>query len=137
MKRFFMTLPGNLLDCFKDRVIFWHLAAIALTVILVMSGFDWLWFASTRSEMLRRWMFPAVRIGGGLPIVLPVLLLAVGGIARSARTMLAGWAVGQAEIIGGMVAAGYKAVTGRTHPPHVADADLSHVFRFGFLRGGV
>jgi membrane-associated phospholipid phosphatase len=82
-------------------------------------------------------MFPAVVIGGLLPILLPLSLLAVGGIARSARTLLAGWALGQAELIGACTAAGFKAVTGRAHPAHVVGTDLSRTFRFGLLRGGV
>ena len=82
-------------------------------------------------------MFPAVIIGGLLPIVLPFILLGLGGLSKSARTCLAGWAVGQAELIGAIVAAGYKAITGRAHPLYGVGADLSHIFRFGFLRGGV
>jgi membrane-associated phospholipid phosphatase len=50
---------------------------------------------------------------------------------------LTGWAVGQTEFIGAIVAAAYKAITGRAHPSHDVGADLSHVFHFGFLRGGV
>ena len=47
------------------------------------------------------------------------------------------WAISQAEVIGGIVAAGYKAITGRAHPAHVVGPDLTHVFKFGLLRGGV
>jgi hypothetical protein len=137
MKRFFWTLPGNLLGCVKGRMLLWHAVAIALTIILLLSGFDWRWFVSTRSQALRAWMFPAVRIGWHLPVVLPVVLLLVGALAGSAKMSLTGWAVGQAEIIGGIVAASYKALTGRTHPPHGVEVDTSHLFRFGFLRGGV
>ena len=137
MKQFLSTLPRNLLDCFRGRRIIWHIIAIILTFILVTSGFDWLYFASTRNPILRSWMFPAVPIGGLLPIALPLILLAIGSISRSARTTLAGWAVGQAELIGAVVAAAYKAITGRAHPSHGVGADLSHSFQFGFLRGGV
>src|SRR5213079_1034061 len=83
------------------------------------------------------WMFPAVHIGGLLPIILPLGLLALGSLTGRARTRLFGWAVGQAEVIGGLIAAAYKAITGRAHPSHLVGADLSHTFRFGFLRGGV
>ena len=72
-----------------------------------------------------------------MPILLPLVLLAIGGITRSAKVSLAGWAVGQTELIGALVAAAYKAITGRAHPSHGVGADISHVFRFGFLRGGV
>lgn len=118
-------------------MIIWHIVAILLTLVLVTSGFDWHYFLSTRAQALRSLMFPAVHIGGLLPILLPLTLLAFGSLTRSASTCLVGWAVGQAEIIGGLVAAAYKATTGRAHPLHVVGADLSHTFRFGLLRGGV
>ena len=137
MKRFLSTLPRNILDCFKGRMIIWHITAIVLTFLLVTSGFDWLYFANTRNPILRSWMFPAVVIGGLLPIALPLSLLAIGRIRKSVGITLAAWAVGQAELIGAFVAAAYKAFTGRAHPSHGVGADLSHVFHFGFLRGGV
>jgi membrane-associated phospholipid phosphatase len=137
MKLFFSILPRNIIECFKGRMLIWHLAAIILTLALVASGLDWQYFLWTRSPILRSWLFPAVPIGGLLPIVLPLALLVVGGVARSARTRLIGWAITQAEVIGGIIAAGYKAITGRAHPAHGVGADLSQVFRFGLLRGGV
>jgi membrane-associated phospholipid phosphatase len=118
-------------------MIIWHIIAIILTFILVTSGFDWLYFASTRNPILRSWMFPAAPIGGLVPIALPLILLVVGSISRSVKTTLAAWAVGQAELIGTLVAAAYKAITGRVHPSHGVGADISHIFQFGFLRGGV
>jgi membrane-associated phospholipid phosphatase len=137
MKRFLSILPRNLLGCFSGRMIIWHILAIILTFILVTSGFDWLFFASTRNPILRSWMFPAAPIGGLVPIALPLVLLAIGSISRSAKTTLAGWAVGQAELVGALVAAAFKAVTGRAHPAYGVGADISHMFHFGFLRGGV
>jgi membrane-associated phospholipid phosphatase len=137
MKQFFRTLPLNFIGCFKGPNIIWHAIAILLTLILVTSGFDWHFFASTRDPTLHSCMFPAVVIGGLLPIALPIVLLAIGSLARSARTSLTGWAVAQSELIGALVAAAYKSVTGRAHPSHAVGADISHLFRFGFLRGGV
>ncbi len=137
MKLFLSTLPRNIIGCFKGRMIIWHVIAILLTFILVSSSFDWRYCLATRSPNLRSWMFPAVRIGGLLPIALPLVLLASGSLAKSARTSIAGWAVGQAEFIGALVAAAYKAITGRAHPLHGVGADLSHIFRFGLFRGGV
>ena len=118
-------------------MILWHIAAIVLTFILVASGADWSYFLDTRSPVLREWMFPAVRIGGLLPFALPLILLAFGTIIRSAKTTLTGWAVGQAALLGSLVSSTYKAFTGRVHPGHSVGPDISHVFRFGFLRGGV
>ena len=86
MKQFLLTLPGNLIGCFKGWKLVWHFVAILLTFILVMSDFDWRYFLATRSAELRAWMWPAVVIGMFLPIYLPLLLLAIGFLARSAKT---------------------------------------------------
>jgi membrane-associated phospholipid phosphatase len=137
MKLLFSTLPRNVIESFKGRMLVFHLAAILLTVAIVLSGFDWQYFLWTRSPILRSWLWPAVPLGGLLPIVLPLTLLVLGSVMRSAPTRLVGWAIIQAEVIAGIVAAGYKALTGRAHPAHGVGADLSHVFRFGLLRGGV
>jgi membrane-associated phospholipid phosphatase len=137
MKQFLSTLPRNIRDCFKGQMMIWHLIAIILTFLLVTSGCDWLYFSSTRNPILRSWMFPAVPIGALVPIALPLFLFAVGSISRSVKTTLIAWTVGQAELIGALVAAAYKAITGRAHPSHEVGADLSHIFHFGLLRGGV
>ncbi len=76
-------------------------------------------------------------MSGLLPIVVPLTLLLLGVAARSGRTRLVGWAIGQAEVIGGIIAAGYKALTGRAHPAHGIGTDLTQDFKFGLLRGGV
>jgi membrane-associated phospholipid phosphatase len=137
MKLFLSTLPRNVIECFKGRMLIWHLTAILLTLTLVVSGLDWQYFLCTRSQILRSWLFPAVPIGGLVPIVLPLTLLVLGSITGSARTRLIGWALSQAEVIGGIVAAAFKAITGRAHPSHSVGTDLSHIFKFGLLRGGV
>jgi membrane-associated phospholipid phosphatase len=137
MRQFLATLPRNFIRCFKGWKLVWHLVAILLTVILVMSDFDWRYFLATHSPELRAWMWPAVVIGMFLPICLPFLLLAVGFLAKSARTVLTGWAIGQAELLGALIVIAYKTFTGRTHPPRHVGPDISHVFHFGFLRGGV
>ena len=76
MKQFLVTLPRNLIGCFMGRRIVWHVIAIFLTFILVMSGFDWHCYLATRNPALRLWMWPAVGIGGLLPLALPLILLA-------------------------------------------------------------
>ena len=137
MKQFLVTVPRNLMGCFAGRRIIWHVVAILLTFILVLSGFDWHWFLAAHNPALRSWMWPAVRIGGLLPLALPLFLLIVGFIIQSSRTILAGWAVGQAALLGSLISSTYKAFTGRVHPAHGVGADISHVFRFGWMRGGV
>jgi membrane-associated phospholipid phosphatase len=141
MKQFFTTLPRNIIACFKGRMILWHLITIALTILLVGSGFDWFYFMATRNPVLIAWTFPAAPIGGLVPLVLPLMLLLNGILSRHLPTLRLGWAVGQAELIGSLISSSYKAVTGRLHPPRLLpsfnEVDISHVFRFGFLRGGV
>jgi len=137
VKQFLATLPRNLIGCFRGRRIVWHILAIGLTFILVESGFDWCYSLATRSPTLRSWMFHAVHLGGLVPFVLPLALFALGVIIRNAGVISSGWAVAQAELLGLAIAAGYKAVTGRPHPPRGGGPDISHVFRFGWLRGGV
>jgi hypothetical protein len=125
------------MSCFKGWKLIWHLVAILFTIILVLSDFDWRYFLATRNPELRGWMFPAIVIGGLLPLYLPLALLVAGYINRNSRAVLTGWAIAQAELIGALIVVAYKAFTGRAHPAHVVGPDISHVFHFGLLRGGV
>lgn len=137
MIQFLSTLPRNLIACFRGRRLAWHAMAIFFTFVLVASGCDWRYFLWTRSPTLWAWSIPSAPIGGLVPLALPLVLLALGRLRKSAVITTAGWAIGQAEAIGGIVAAAYKAVTGRVHPSHGLGPDISHGFRFGFLRGGL
>jgi membrane-associated phospholipid phosphatase len=137
MKQFLLSLPLNFIGCFKGRMIIWHLVAIILTFVLVTSGFDWFYFCSTRSPALRSCMWPAVVIGQLIPLTVPLYLLLVGGIAQNAITTRTGWALGQAALLGWFMASFYKAFTGRIHLPRSVAVDTSHIFRFGFMRGGI
>lgn len=137
MKWFFAGLPQNLLSCFRGRRVFWHLAAIGLTLVLVLSGFDWRYFLATRNPTIWAWMFPSAPIGGLVPILLPLLLLAIGVAIPNRRLVSLGWTIGQAELIGSLISSSYKAVTGRGHPWHDVGTDISRVFHFGLLRGGI
>jgi len=82
-------------------------------------------------------MFPAVIIGQGVPMMLPLLLLLIGIVLEHATTVRVAWAIGQAAFIGWFISSCYKAVTGRDPLPHGITNDTSHVFRFGFLRHGI
>lgn len=119
-------------------MILWHLLFIALTFILVGSGFDWFYFRSTRSPLLWNLMIPSAPMGALAPLVLPLTLIVSGFISSNDRMRLTGWAIGQAALIGSLLSSTYKAFTGRVHPSmHDVGADISHDFRFGLLRGGV
>lgn len=121
MKPFFSTLPRNILACFQGRMIFCHLLLIALTFILVQSGFDWFYFCSTRDPLLRTWMFPSAPIGALVPLVVPLILIVSGSITSRSRLSLTGWVIGQAAFIGSLLSSTYKVFTGRVHPVHARD----------------
>lgn len=137
MKQFVSTLLANILGCFKGWMLLWHLAAIVITALLVMSGFDWWYYQATQNSELRHWMFWAARIGFLVPICLPLYLLLIGYAFKRGKVVTAAKAVIQAELIGSLISSTYKAFTGRAHPAHFPAQDISQVFQFGFLRGGV
>jgi membrane-associated phospholipid phosphatase len=140
MRSFFYNLPKNIARCFWGYNLFWHLLAIILTYIIVISNFDWLYFTFPKASFLRSFVSPAVRLGGLLPIIVPFELYVIGTIGKDSRTVNTAYALGQAAIIGLVVAAFYKAFTGRVHPPRLNmqnAIDISREFRFGFLRGGM
>ena len=140
MRGFFYNLPKNIIKCFGGYNLLWHLLAITLTYILVTSGVDWLYFTSFRSDLLRTLLFPAVRLGGCLPIIVPLTLYISGVVSRNVKAANTAYALGQSVLVGLLTASFYKAFTGRVHPPRshtLATVDISREFRFGFLRGGV
>ena len=97
MSRFLSTLPSNIIGSFTGWKLAVHIVAAVLTLIFVISGFDWFYFRSTRSPELRSWMFPAVIIGQGLPLLLPLLLLLAGIRLEHAKTVRTACAIGQAD----------------------------------------
>jgi membrane-associated phospholipid phosphatase len=141
MPGFLYQLPKNIIRCFKGYNLLWHFLAIALTYIIVTSGFDWSYFISAKNPALRTFLFPAVRLGMILPVVVPLILLATGVLRKDLKIKNAAFALGQAAILGLAISSFYKAFTGRIHPPHFIGpgtlVDTSHGFRFGFLRGGM
>jgi len=139
MRGFFYNLPKSIARCFLGYNLVWHMLAIILTYIIVTSGFDWLYFTFPKSDLLRLLLSPAVRLGSLLPIIVPLELYAIGTIRNKLRIINTAYAMGQAAIIGLLIAAFYEAFTGRVHPPRLLSQgaiDISREFRFGFLRGG-
>jgi len=128
------------MKCFAGYNLLWHFLTIVLTYFIVTSGFDWLYFESSRSSLLRSILFPAVRLGSRVPIIVPPALYVIGKLGRNLKVINTTYALGQSVLIGLLVASFYKAFTGRVHPPRLLTPDtidISREFRFGFLRGGV
>ncbi len=141
MKTFFYNFPKNICTIFRGRNLFWHLLAILLTLVLVTTGFDWTYFTHVRNPFLHTLLFPAVIIGGLVPLFGLLLFLFWGKIISSEKIVLIAYALGQAAFSGWLISSFYKAFTGRTPPPHnfnlATSIDISHGFHFGFWREGI
>jgi membrane-associated phospholipid phosphatase len=140
MSGFFRRLPQTFFSVFTGKRLFFHLLAIALTYGMVASGLDWTYFSFFHASFLRSVLFSAALLGGILPLLLPFIVLAIGRARRNARFITAAFALGQAAFLGWLVSSLYKFFTGRPGPEMRGSLELSdvtHVFRFGFYRGGV
>lgn len=132
------TLPSNLVRVFVGRNALWQVTAIALTAVIVLSGFDWFYFEHTRGIPSAAYL-PAVIAGGLVPMIAPPALVAIGAVRRSGATTALGFTLAQAAVLALVVTSAYKAVTGRVQPTldGAAEIDTSRDFNFGFLEHGV
>lgn len=132
MKNFFRIIPTHIINSFSGKNIYFHIGAIFLTYWIVSSGFDWKYFLSVRNPTLNQVFFPAIVIGGLLPILLPLVLLLIK------KTRYVGAALAQASLLGSLISSTYKVFTGRVQPNLVDIVhDSSRNFNFGFLEHGV
>ena len=139
-KDFFYRFPENFIRCFRGVNLLWHLLAIVLTYVCVVSGLDWWYFGATRSRLIFDLAFPAALLGFFVPVFLPLGIYFFGALRRSPTLKKAGSALVQAGILGSVISSLYKAFTGRPHPElitHLGNADLSRIFDFGLLKGGI
>ncbi len=138
MKNFLITLPPNIVKSFARKNVFFHLAAIVATFIILKSGLDWRYFLAVRNPALNQAFFPALIIGGLLPILLPICLIVLGAVFHNKKRSIMGWCLAQAAFIGWLVSSTYKAFTGRVQPDLInIGIDSSHSFNFGFLQHGI
>jgi membrane-associated phospholipid phosphatase len=137
MKNFLNKLVRNFLEVFAWPNIIWHFLMVGLTFVIVISGFDWHYYVSTRGIAGWVWM-PSAIVGGLLPIFLPLTLFGFGRFAGNQKATILGMAVAQAAILGSFISSIYKAFTGRI-PPDFSDAsiDISREFNFGFWENGI
>jgi membrane-associated phospholipid phosphatase len=134
---FFYTLPRNILRSFSGRNLLWHILAIGSTLVIVSSGFDWVYLKATRQFAM--YLFYAVILGWRVPVLFPVVMYIVGHAIKNRRALYCAYSTLQAVVIGLLISSFYKAFTGRPSPRHSVATliDTSREFHFGFLRGGV
>ncbi len=137
MLSFIKTLPRNLVASFRERLVIYHLLAICLTALCVLSGWDWRWFELTNTPFIHAISLPAIVVGSFLPIVLPLCIIVVAWLRKNNLLALKGWMLWQASFIGLIISSTYKAFTGRIPPTFANLLDISHQFNFGFFRHGV
>lgn len=137
MPTLFFRLPKTLLACFLSASLFIQLLAFLATYIIVTTGLDWQYFLATRGTIARNIFFPAVVIGGVLPLFgLPILLL-IAYLKKDRVLQRVTWMLGQAALVGLALSSFYKVFTGRLQPNlHDQLIDISRTFRFGVMRGG-
>lgn len=137
MKNFFYRIPQNIFTLYKGRNLLWQLLFIALTFILVTSGFDQFWYLSTQGPKVQSFLFPAVIIGFLLPVFGTLAILIVGVVKKNQKIKNTAYALAQAGLLGLGISSLYKVFTGRVGLPHlVTNIDMSKIFNFGFLRNG-
>lgn len=129
--------------CFSGINLLWLLLAIALTYLLVTSGFDWWYYQITRSPKLNWLALAAGGAGFVIPVVVPLGMYLLGRRRANAGLINAGAAAGQAVMIAFVASAVLKAFTGRIQPVVTyylaapSEVDNSGEFLFGFLRNGI
>jgi hypothetical protein len=129
MPELFHRLPRNVVAIFSGRNLLWQALAILLTIVIVMSGFDWTYFRWTRGDAFVRLARPAIIIGTFLPLTAILILLLVGAITKNRRFITTAWALGEAALLGYLISCGYKTFTGRLPPPF-------HGFRMSAMNEG-
>ncbi len=137
----FHSFPTNLAKSFWKYNLLFHFIAITATYLIVTTNLDWDYYRSSVDHIyLQPFFFPAVMLGGLLPIGVPVIMYFHGKKKNNERTVNTSYAVAQAAIISLIVSSLYKAFTGRL-PPEMFDelsvTDISNGFKFGFMRGGI
>jgi membrane-associated phospholipid phosphatase len=141
MRGFFHDFLGNIKKIFWGCNLLWHFLAIALTYILVVSGFDWYFFQATRSPFLQSVLWPAVPLGGLIPLFGILIFFAISAVKKNKKLVTTAFALGQAALFGLLTSDFYKFFTGRPGPPDIFGnatiSDTSHIFHFGILQGGI
>ncbi len=139
-KNFLSSLQKNIVESFSRKNLLWHLLAIGLTYILVVSGFDWFYFELTRNPFLQLITLPAGIIGFIVPVFLPIIIYIYGKHKQIEKNTTIALGVAQAGLIAYLISIFYKTFTGRIQPEFMtfnSFIDISREFNFGFLQHGV
>lgn len=137
----FGNFGNNIVNSFKGDNLYYHLAGVASTVLIVATSTDYhVHKFFYEHEEFGEAAVPIIRAGMFIPFVTGGSLYAYGKLGKDDRAVAASFAVLQSSLIAFLYNSLLKAVTGRPNPDwqHHSDMkELSKTFRFGFLRGGI
>jgi membrane-associated phospholipid phosphatase len=137
MDRFSRSVARVILSSFSGYGLWIQIAVALSTAFLVLSGADWAYFQATRSTALAGVVIFAAAAGFIIPVAGPLLLYFLARARQDARSHLMVQSVVVAEMAAFLIAAAYKAVTGRLQPNLANGADISRAFQFGILHNGI
>lgn len=136
----FYLLKKTLQDIFSSKNILLQIGACVITYIIVVSGFDWMYFKFMQASTFRFYVSPAVVIGGLVPLFGIPILYIVAKITKNKNTVIVTWTLAQAAMLGWLLSSTYKAFTGREQPPRIITdslIDMSRNWNFGFMEHGI
>ena len=134
----FCRFGRNLLGSVKDHLPL-HAMAIVLTFVIAISGLDWYWNLLNAHHLYGPIDHAVLLLGTIVPFLGPLITFAYGKLGKKRKVATAGLLLWQSMFIAMIVQSFYKAFTGRVPPwsSELNGEDLSLLFRFGFLRGGI
>ncbi len=137
----FGNFGNNIVNSFKGDNLYYHLAGVASTVLIVTTNTDYhVHKFFYEHEEFGEVAMPIIRAGMFIPFVTGGSLYVYGKFGKDERAVAASFAVLQSSLIAFLYNSLLKAVTGRPNPDwqHYSDMkELSKTFRFGFMRGGI
>lgn len=104
-----------------------------------MSNIDWVYFQHMyANKALVALFFPAIALGGFVPILAPLFLFVHSKKYKSESTLVVTLAVLQSVVLGSFISSLYKFFTGRSQPDlHHIHTNMSHAFHLGFGEHGI
>ena len=137
----FGNIGNNILNSFKGDNLYFHLAGIASTILIVTTNTDYkVQHFFNEHEQFGEAALPIIWAGMYIPFVTGGSLYAYGKLKKDDRAVAASFAVLQSSLVAFAYNSLLKAVTGRPNPDWQNNKnmeELSKTFRFGFMKGGI
>ena len=137
----FSNLGQNIFDSFIGYNTFFHLGALAATMIMVNTDTDYVIYRQFKPwNKAMPYFFPAIITGTSCWLIIAAPLFCYGYFRPDTEALGGAYALIQSTLISIVYATLVKAITGRPAPEEKWYLNMrreSKVFRFGFLRGGI